>query len=228
MGDGYFFALHFDFGVVNIASGFFAADPEFQTGFAGLIPPDQALDAQFLAVALAGGGEGLVISLNVLVVVVAVGCQGKGPVAVGKGVVEAAAPRAVELVFPVDVLVEGYVEEVIDAEQVVHGGRDRGLQLAGFPAAGVVQGKEEFPGLSLFQGDEDVAFAGFAARGDFEVHVLRGYSFHLFQALFDVAKVEEIAGTGGKSRLPVAAHGRVGETDVPDGTGDEGEFEGAG
>ena len=121
-----------------------------------------------------------------------------------------------------EVLVEAGVEEVVERQQVVAGDGGAALVFAGRVAAAVVGREGEAQRENLFPGDDDVALAEGIARHDLDVGFCRRHTLEVFQCLFDVAQVEQVASCRGEDVPGVSAFvAAVGETDGTDAAGDD-------
>ncbi|MNL53754.1 hypothetical protein D3C87_1770250 [compost metagenome] len=98
----------------------------------------------------------------------------------------------------VDAVVGADVEQVIQAQRAVHRHRDTGLVAPRGLGAAVVQAQRDAPFLGLRVLDDEIAVAGLCiGRGgglNLDVGFCGRSALEVFEALLDVAQVQQIAG----------------------------------
>jgi hypothetical protein len=103
------------------------------------------------------------------------------------------------------ILAHADVEDVVQVERVVDAQRQVALQLAGRARAGVVDRRDDRPRLAALHIEHDVALARHIGRDNLHRHVLARDPFHLLEALFEVAQVQQLAVARREGGLPRAA-----------------------
>ncbi len=146
----------------------------------------------------------------------------QGVVAERQGVADHCTAGSQPAAFAVAIAADGVGENVVGAERVVDFQSRQYPYFPGGGDAGVVDPRGLAPAFRRRQGDDDVAFAAFFAGDDLHGDAVLGRdALELFEALLEVAEVEDVARADGKGGPPVAGDAVGGEAEGADAAGDE-------
>nr|GEU29183.1 hypothetical protein [Tanacetum cinerariifolium] len=223
---GHAAALDFHLGVVDIVLRSALPAAHGQRRLARGVAVHQPGQLHFTVLAGAAVVVVLVDAGHRLVIVAIAGGRGQQPVTVRDGIMRdrALAPSPAPLALPdgiavacvavaVEVAVDAHVQQVVERQRMVEGQGQVALQAAGGARTAVVHagGKPQRPALFPLQLQVALARAGVGAggRNDLDIGFRRRHALEVFQRLFGVAHVEQVAAPGRHGVPPGGASGRA-------------------
>ena len=96
-----------------------------------------------------------------------------------------------------EIAIQADVEKVVECQKMVAGERGAALVAPCAAGAAIVRRERKAKRMRLFPGDHDITFARRVGGNDFDVSFRRRKTFEIFQRLFDIAQVEQVARCGG-------------------------------
>ncbi len=188
-------SLHLDLGIVDGAGRLPPPTAAIGPDLDGRVAEHQAVDARFCIAATAAVRVGFDGASNGLAVIVGTCGRAEQPIAVRNVVVHG--PTVGVLAGTVEhAFAQADVEQLVESERIVQRERAVGLQLAGRIAAGIVQAQGGAETRTLLPGDGQIAFAWLCAltfgRCNLDICRDRRHALEVFQALLDVAQVEQL------------------------------------